>query len=629
MIGFHIQNSPSRWPEAVQRLPAGAPVKLVFGVERAREAKAANPHCKTWYRWVGDQPLPASNFEAHARAWLNQFVDGTFRREAGNVDYIQEYNETFANSQDTEERRRWIALHTAMARVWHQEYRLEPELAHIRMILAETAVGNDIPVEVAAAAAQYNALLGYHPYIVCRRNGGALLSRLDETLRFDGPRASFRSGDSLYLMHISQDRPLSAPKVEEMAAAPPPFVSPHDWRWYSGRWAAMDAAYVAAGIKVDWIFGEMGPVRDASADWSGHLDPHGGWKHQECLAGDIDAYQQVLDYWLTNTKATAAWREGRVRGGVLFTSGAPGSGADWGWFDLVQPHMNTIADFVRQSSTTPPPPPPPPPAQVTQPREPYNRRMRVLPQEATLEQFLAAVQDAYANRETVGFSYDDAGYGAPSTNVAIRPLASTTAVLYGIPPARQAEFRAWYAAHYPGTLVEFRPMPLDAPTAVPIVNIIDELPIHETLRYRERPLEAITTLTIHHTVSPPERAISSIAAYHVGSNGWPGIGYHFVIAADGTIYQTNHLTTKSYHAGSLNAPGDENYFSLGIALQGDFTRDAPPAVQIAACGALVAYLRGIFATIEHVVGHKEMPGASTACPGATWPEWKTAVGATS
>ena len=119
MIGFHIQNSPPDWPRAVSKLPAAAPVKFCTGVERSSEAWEANPDCHPWYRWVGPQPLPAADFEAHARAWLNNFIDGTFRREAGFVDYTQEYNETLANSQSAEEKARWIALHTAMAKVWY------------------------------------------------------------------------------------------------------------------------------------------------------------------------------------------------------------------------------------------------------------------------------------------------------------------------------------------------------------------------------------------------------------------------------------------------------------------------------------------------------------------------------
>ena len=172
MIGFHIQNSPPDWPRAVSKLPAGAPVKFCFGVERSSEALEANPDAYTWYRWLGDQHLPSSNYEAHARAWLNNFIDGSFKREAGFVDYTQEYNETLANSQSAEEKARWIALHTAMAKVWAEEYRTGG-LAHIKLILCEAAIGNDIPIEIARASVQYDALLGYHPYQVCRLTGRA------------------------------------------------------------------------------------------------------------------------------------------------------------------------------------------------------------------------------------------------------------------------------------------------------------------------------------------------------------------------------------------------------------------------------------------------------------------------
>lgn len=571
MIGFHIQNSPRDWPAAVARLPAKTPVKMVLGVERCREAKAANPTVRTWYRWVGGQPLPSSNFEAHARTWLNQFVDGTFRREAAWVDWIGEYNETLANSQDAAEKARWLALHTAMAKVWAEEYRREPELAHIRMTLCATAVGNDIPLAFARAAAHYGAILDYHPYIVCR----------------DGE------------------------------------ISPNDWRWYSGRWAFMDDEFRRNGVLVDWAFGEMGAVRDAAENWGGALDPQGGWKHPGCLNGDIERYKEVLWYWLDKATVTPAWRDGRVLGGVLFTSGAPGTGPDWKWFDILQPDMSTIAEFVRLYDAAPPPPPPPPdpePEPVTQPRTAYRRRMHVLPQTATLEELLAVARQAYATRSTIGFSYDDAGYGAPSPGATIGPLESCTAVLYGIPAASRQVFVDWYAAHYPGTAVEFATTAPDN-GAYEIVDIVEQLPVHETLRYADRPLEAITTLTIHHTVSPPERPIAQIAQYHVSSNGWPGIGYHFVIDDKGVIYQTNHLTTKSYHAGSASAPGDENYWSVGIALQGDFTNAPPPQAQQDAARWLVARLRGMLATATAVAGHRQMPGAQTACPGATWESW--------
>lgn len=84
------------------------------------------------------------------------------------------------------------------------------------------------------------------------------------------------------------------------------------------------------------------------------------------------------------------------------------------------------------------------------PREPYGRTYLAVPPDASLEQWLAACRDAYARKQTIGFSYDDAGIGA---------LADKTAVLYGIPLDVQQQFRDWYAEHYPGTKVIFRKLP--------------------------------------------------------------------------------------------------------------------------------------------------------------------------
>ena len=125
--------------------------------------------------------------------WFANFIDDTFRREAKHVNFVNGYNETFANSQSVAEKARWIALHTAMAKVW-SEYRQEPELSHIRLIMCETAIGNDIPWQVAQAAVQYDAVLGYHPYIPCRvgRMAANAFMRADaRTPGFDGPRAKF------------------------------------------------------------------------------------------------------------------------------------------------------------------------------------------------------------------------------------------------------------------------------------------------------------------------------------------------------------------------------------------------------------------------------------------------------
>ena len=148
----------------------------------------------------------------------------------------------------------------------------------------------------------------------------------------------------------------------------------------------------------------------------------------------------------------------------------------------------------------------------------------------------------------------------------------------------------------------------------PIQDVIDELPKHPTKRYSTRHEEDITHIAIHHSAVDPSVSVEQIAHYHVEDLDWPGIGYHFDIAADGIIYQTNELITISYHARDANA------YALGICFAGDFTSVIPTEAQLRSGGHLVAWLmQELNISLDHVQGHKfYVP--STACPGDQWDE---------
>jgi N-acetyl-anhydromuramyl-L-alanine amidase AmpD len=156
--------------------------------------------------------------------------------------------------------------------------------------------------------------------------------------------------------------------------------------------------------------------------------------------------------------------------------------------------------------------------------------------------------------------------------------------------------------------------------APPIRDIIASLPQHPENRYSTRPLTAITTLAIHHSAASGEIPPQNVAAYHVRRD-WPGMGYHFYITSDGTIYQCNRLETISYHVGYAND------YSVGICLAGRFMDGAtPPEKQFAAAAHLAAYLsQKLNVNLANIRGHKELPQTSTACPGSDWLEgarWK-------
>jgi N-acetyl-anhydromuramyl-L-alanine amidase AmpD len=168
-----------------------------------------------------------------------------------------------------------------------------------------------------------------------------------------------------------------------------------------------------------------------------------------------------------------------------------------------------------------------------------------------------------------------------------------------------------------------------------ITDIVESLPKHPTLPPYEKRTAPIRRIVVHHTDTPPTMTVRQIADYHVNgerrdANGnlvkaqWPGIGYHFVLGPDGTIYQTNRTETRSYHAGPANND------SVGVSLIGRFMkrnwdgtaippeRQLPTSAQMDSLARLIAWLmkeNGI-ASVDKIVGHKEV--MDTTCPGDQW-----------
>jgi N-acetylmuramoyl-L-alanine amidase len=140
-----------------------------------------------------------------------------------------------------------------------------------------------------------------------------------------------------------------------------------------------------------------------------------------------------------------------------------------------------------------------------------------------------------------------------------------------------------------------------------IVDVRASLPASRRRKYATRALATIARLVVHHSGTDggtPE----SFAAYHTYALGWPGIGYHYVIAKDGTVYKTNALSTVSYHARGANLNG------VGACLVGDFNRKHPTLEQLESLRGLLRVLKLHLPRAE-VVFHREVPGAQTTCPG--------------
>ncbi len=385
MLGFHLQATVPDWLQSIQRLPAGSWWKGVDGVQFLAEAKTVNPAINTVLRhWYDDKQVFGGSYEElkqRARKFFSTFVDDTFRYYAHAVDAIEEWNEYLGNGQSTQERQERIEWVRAVNDIWRSEYRTRAEYAHIRLVSANTAIGNDIPIEIAQIVQEYNGYLSYHAYTAVR--------------------------DAQ--------------------------IVPDEWREYSGRWTAMDTIYRTQGIKVDWLFTEMGAVLQYE---NGHLGPYDGWKHARVYNGNISNYIGMMAYWLDKTYAWNARNGNRARGGTLFTTG---SSSEWKLFEIQQPNLNKIANFLNGYAQ--------PVAPTGEPRQQYGREYWVIPGSLPLQRRQQLYGKAAETNTTAGPSYDDAGLGA---------LVKKTAVLWDIPSDQWATYIDWFNQNYPGTKVEFR-----------------------------------------------------------------------------------------------------------------------------------------------------------------------------
>ena len=123
-------------------------------------------------------------------------------------------------------------------------------------------------------------------------------------------------------------------------------------------------------------------------------------------------------------------------------------------------------------------------------------------------------------------------------------------------------------------------------------------------------INGVDYLVVHHSDSGDVSA-KTIDEWH-RSRGFVGIGYHYVIRADGSIEQGRPSNKVGAHAQGFNQR------SLGVVLAGDFTEAVPSPAQFDALVSLLRSLKGQYPAAQ-VVRHRDL--MSTSCPGTAFP-WK-------
>lgn len=115
-------------------------------------------------------------------------------------------------------------------------------------------------------------------------------------------------------------------------------------------------------------------------------------------------------------------------------------------------------------------------------------------------------------------------------------------------------------------------------------------------------------IILHHAAASKCTA-QQIHSWHL-ANGWVGIGYHFLVRKDGSVYRGRPEDTVGAHA------GNNNYDSIGICFEGNFMTETMPVIQKWAGQELVQYLKDKY-SISKVQKHSNVN--ATGCPGTHFP----------
>ena len=117
-------------------------------------------------------------------------------------------------------------------------------------------------------------------------------------------------------------------------------------------------------------------------------------------------------------------------------------------------------------------------------------------------------------------------------------------------------------------------------------------------------------IVCHHSGVTVLQSVEIIHDYHKNTKGWAGIGYHFYIRKDGSIYRGRPENTVGAHAVGAN------YNSIGICFEGNFSKEEMGQPQLKAGQELIAYLKEKY-NISKVVGHRDIDNSE--CPGNNFP----------
>jgi len=127
-------------------------------------------------------------------------------------------------------------------------------------------------------------------------------------------------------------------------------------------------------------------------------------------------------------------------------------------------------------------------------------------------------------------------------------------------------------------------------------------------------VKRIKYVILHHT-GAEEKNADQVKSNHL-RRGWRDVGYNYIIERNGRVVTGRPPTIPGAHCKA----GNMNFKSIGIALIGNLDIHPPTGAQKNSLMGLLKSLVKKHQILQgNILGHKEVYGARTLCPGKYFP----------
>lgn len=136
-------------------------------------------------------------------------------------------------------------------------------------------------------------------------------------------------------------------------------------------------------------------------------------------------------------------------------------------------------------------------------------------------------------------------------------------------------------------------------------------------------MRTLDKIVIHCSATPPtmDIGVKEIRSWHVNERKWRDVGYHIVVRRNGEVELGRPLEMQGAHARGYNKT------SIGVCWVGGVDKDMNPENNMTREqeSELWCTVQNFMLTygIEkaQVVGHRDLPGVTKACPSFDVKEW--------